>query len=219
MKMTWTPTPTPDEEAFAAIKAGVDALPPGVKMFLNSGGFTLIPPSPALTCVPSAEFYGEGLTTANLELLARFFEKYPDYADRTFLSVKGGTIPGKLVSDGSRENLRRSVDAILNSLRGTKRLDLFQPARRDSNHEIEQYAESLNEMVKEGKFDYIGLSEVSAETVRRAHKVSPIFSENKTSVGTNVSRSCRLQQSRSKSVCKPTSNKPKTVCTDNFLCL
>jgi hypothetical protein len=37
MMMTWKPTPVPDEEAFAAIKAGIDALPPGAKMFLNSG--------------------------------------------------------------------------------------------------------------------------------------------------------------------------------------
>jgi len=37
MKMTWSEVPTPDEEAFAAIKAGVDALPPGAKMILNSG--------------------------------------------------------------------------------------------------------------------------------------------------------------------------------------
>jgi pyridoxine 4-dehydrogenase len=112
------------------------------------------------------------LTTANLELLARFFDRYPEYAERTFLSVKGGTIPGQMVSDGSRENLRRSVDAVLKALRGTKRLDLFEPARRESNYEIEHYAEVLNEMVKEGKFDYIGLSEVNADTVRRAHKVS-----------------------------------------------
>ena len=75
--------------------------------------------------------------------------------------------------------MRRSVDAILEALHGTKRLDLFEPARRDSNCEIEQYAESLNEMVKEGKFDYIGLSEVSAETIRRAHKVGVIFTENR----------------------------------------
>ena len=112
------------------------------------------------------------MSTANLDLLARFFDKYPEYADRTFLSVKGGMVPAQLSPDGSKENLRRSVDAILKALRGTKRLDLFEPARRDSNYEIEQYAESLNEMVKEGKFDYIGLSEVGAETVRRAHKVS-----------------------------------------------
>jgi pyridoxine 4-dehydrogenase len=180
MSMTWRwPAAVSDEEAFAAIKAGVDALPPGAKLFLNSGGFTSIPTSPVLTCVPSAEFYGPGLSAANLELLARFFEKYSDYADRTFLSVKGGTLPGQLVSDGSRENLRRSVDAVLKALRGTKRLDLFEPARRDSKYEIEQYAESLNEMVKEGKFDYIGLSEVGAETIRRAHKVSATFIENR----------------------------------------
>ena len=63
------------------------------------------------------------------------------------------------------------MDTILKTLRGTKKLDLFQPARRDSNYEIEHYAKVLNEMVREGKFDYIGLSEVKAETVRRANKV------------------------------------------------
>jgi len=111
------------------------------------------------------------LGTANLELVARFFEEYPEYADRTFLSVKGGLLPGELAADGSGENLRRSVDTIVKALRGTKKLDLFQPSRRDPNYEIEQYAEVLNEMVEEGKFDYIGLSEVRAETIRRAYKV------------------------------------------------
>jgi len=128
-----------------------------VKMFLNSG-----------------EFYGQGCTVANLELVARFFEKYPEYADRTFLSVKGGLVPGELNVDGSKENLRRSVDNIIKTLRGTKKLDLFESARRDPKYEVEHYAEVLNEMVKEGKFDYIGLSEVGAETVRRAHKVTPV---------------------------------------------
>ena len=33
----WKPTPVPDEDCFASIKAGIDALPPGAKMFLNSG--------------------------------------------------------------------------------------------------------------------------------------------------------------------------------------
>lgn len=121
--------------------------------------------------ITSAEFYGQGLTTANLDLVARFFEKYPGYAERTFLSVKGGMLPGKLVADGSRENLRRSVDAILKALRGTKRVDLYEPARLDRNYDIEHYGEVLNEMLREGKYDYIGLSAVGAETVRRAHKV------------------------------------------------
>jgi len=124
--------------------------------------------------INSGEFYGQGLTTTNLELVARFFEKYPECADRAFLSVKGGLLPGKIAVDGSRENLRRSVDNILKVLRGTKKLDLFESARRDPKYEIEHYAEVLNEMVKKGKFDYIGLSEVGAETVRRAHKVMPV---------------------------------------------
>jgi pyridoxine 4-dehydrogenase len=174
MMMTWKPTHVPDEDAFAAIKAGIDALPPGVKMFINSG-----------------EFYGQGLTVANLELVARFFEKYPEYADRTFLSVKGGSVPGQLSSDGSRENLRRSVDTIIKTLRGTKKLDLFEPARRDPKYEIEHYAEVLNEMVKEGKFDYIGLSEVGAESIRRAHKVTTV-----TAVEIEVSLQAYEQQTK-----------------------
>ncbi len=40
MMMSWRPTPIPDEEAFEAIKVGIDSLPPGVKMFLNSGEWT-----------------------------------------------------------------------------------------------------------------------------------------------------------------------------------
>jgi pyridoxine 4-dehydrogenase len=138
------------------------------------GFIDIVGRSVELTNDTSGEFYGQDFSTGNLELIARFFDKYPEYADRTFLSVKGGMVPGQLVADGSRENLRRSVDTILEVLRGTKRLDLFEPARRDPNYEIERYAEVLNEMVQEGKFDYIGLSEVSAETIRRAAKVRSV---------------------------------------------
>ena len=35
--LTWTANPVPHEQAFEAIKAGIDSLPSGVKMFLNSG--------------------------------------------------------------------------------------------------------------------------------------------------------------------------------------
>lgn len=41
MRMTWVPVPVPDEEAFEAIKAGVDTLPPGSKMMLNAGIYIL----------------------------------------------------------------------------------------------------------------------------------------------------------------------------------
>ena len=35
-----------------------------------------------------AEFYGAGFSTGNLELLARFYDKYPEYVDKTFLTIK-----------------------------------------------------------------------------------------------------------------------------------
>ncbi|KAI9065149.1 aldo/keto reductase [Trametes sanguinea] len=159
MMMTWRDpsVPLPDEEAFEAIKAGVDAMPPGVKMFLNSG-----------------EFYGPNASTANLELLARFYEKYPEYADRTFLSVKGGTKENALVPDASPENLRRSVDKINAVLRGTKRVDLFECARVAKNVPIEDAIKTLVQLKNEGKFDHIGMSECSAATLRKANAVHPI---------------------------------------------
>lgn len=72
------------------------------------------------------------------------------------------------------ENLRRSIDVTNSALRGTKRVDLFEPARTDPNVSIEDTVRSVAQLVKEGKFDHIGLSEVSAETVRRAQKVITI---------------------------------------------
>ncbi|KAK7693340.1 hypothetical protein QCA50_002908 [Cerrena zonata] len=157
MMMTWRAQPVSDEEAFASIKAGIDSLAPGAKMFLNSG-----------------EFYANDLGTANLELVARFFEKYPDYADKAFLSVKGGVIPATFGIDGSVENLRKSVTNINAVLRGTKKLDLFECARVDDKFTIEDIMKTLKQFVSEGLFDYIGLSEVRAETVKRAVAVAPI---------------------------------------------
>lgn len=158
MMMTWTPEPVADEQCFEAIKAGVDALPPGTKMFLNGG-----------------EFYGHNLATTNLEMIARFFEKYPEYVDKTFLSIKGGLKPGSVpVPDGSPANLRRSVELINEKLRGTKRLDLFQSARVDPNVSLEESIRTLVELKNEGKLDHIGMSECNADTLRRGNAVHPI---------------------------------------------
>lgn len=71
----------------------------------------------------------------------------------------------------SPEGLQRSVDNILAKLRGTKKLDLYEPARVDPNYPIEETVKILSGYIKEGKFDYIGISEAKAETLRRAHAV------------------------------------------------
>ncbi|KAF9246213.1 NADP-dependent oxidoreductase domain-containing protein [Melanogaster broomeanus] len=153
----WRAEPVPDEQCFNAIKAGIDALPPGTKMFINGG-----------------EFYGHNRAPTNLEMIARFFEKYPEYADRTFLSVKGGHKAGSLQPDGSPENLARSVNLINEKLRGTKRLDLFQSARVDPKVPVEESIATLVKLKNEGKLDHIGMSECSAETLRRGYKIHPI---------------------------------------------
>ncbi|KAG8888166.1 hypothetical protein FRB98_008275 [Tulasnella sp. 332] len=146
------PTPTPDEEAFETIKTAISCVPAGQKLFINSG-----------------EFYGPN--EANLRLIARFFTKYPELADKTFLSVKGGVSFVKRAPDASPENLRRSVDACNAALDGKKRMDLFECARVDTDVSVEDTMKTLKTLVDEGKFDHIGLSEVSAATIERANKI------------------------------------------------
>ncbi|KAH9975253.1 aldo/keto reductase [Lactifluus volemus] len=150
MMMTWRDPPISDEDAFAALKAGMDSLPPGTKMFLNSGAGILWNQPPS----------------ANLELLARFFERYPAYADKAFLSVKV-PIPAEAA-------LERKVNFILSKLRGTKKLDLFEPARVIYGVPLEQSTRIMAKFIARGKFDHIGLSEVRAEQIRQAHRGHPI---------------------------------------------
>jgi len=154
MMMTWRNPPASDEEAFASLKAGMDDLPPGSKMFLNSG-----------------EFYGINPPSANLELLARFFERYPAYADKAFLSVKCSSLSNPYDLEAA---LERRVNFILAKLRGTKKLDIFEPARIIHGVPIEQSTRIMGKFIAQGKFDHIGLSEASADHVRQAHRGHPI---------------------------------------------
>ena len=71
----------------------------------------------------------------------------------------------------SPENLRRSIDNINKHLAGFKKLDLFESARVDPKIPVEDVIKTLAEFIEEGKFDYIGLSECSAETLRKADAV------------------------------------------------
>jgi len=66
------------------------------------------------------------------------------------------------------------VNVVNEKLRGTKRLDLFQCARVDPNLPVEDQIAGLAKLKSQGKLDHIGMSECSAGTLRRAHKVHPI---------------------------------------------
>ncbi len=68
--------------------------------------------------------------------------------------------------------LERKVDFILAKLRGTKKLDLFEPARIIHGMPLDQSTRIMAKFIAQGKFDHIGLSEVRADHVRQAHSVS-----------------------------------------------
>ncbi|KUN79315.1 aldo/keto reductase [Streptomyces bungoensis] len=86
-------------------------------------------------------------------------------------------VPGDMSTvgrqDGSAEHVRSSVHGSLERL-GTDYIDLYYQHRVDPNVPIEETVGALGELVAEGKVRHIGLSEASAETIRRAHAVHPV---------------------------------------------
>ena len=81
-----------------------------------------------------------------------------------------GTVHGR---NGTPEYLRRAADRSLRHL-GTDVIDLYYLHRRDPQVPIEESVGGLAELVAAGKVRHIGLSEVSVETIRRAHAVHPL---------------------------------------------
>lgn len=75
--------------------------------------------------------------------------------------------------NGRKEYVKKAVERSLKNL-NTDYIDLYYMHRLDKNTPIEETVEAMAELVKEGKIGYIGLSEVSSETVKRAHAVHPI---------------------------------------------
>lgn len=68
------------------------------------------------------------------------------------------------------EFLRNDVDSIIEALGPRKKMDLYQIARNFRS--VEESVAFLGQLVSEGKFRHIGMSEVSAATLRKAHAVS-----------------------------------------------
>ncbi|OCL03361.1 Aldo/keto reductase [Glonium stellatum] len=149
--LTWRSEPPPEEQAFAAMRAALTA---GCN-FWNGG-----------------EFYGTPEHNS-LTLLKKYYEKYPEDADKVVLNIKGATRPG-LKPDGSPEYVRISVDNCLEMLGGRGKIHMFECARKDPNVPLEQTLRALAELVDEGKIGGVALSEVSADTIRKAAKITKI---------------------------------------------
>ena len=109
----------------------------------------------------------------SLTLLKKYFEKYPEDADKVVLSIKGGL--KDMTPDGSPENIRRSIDQCIKDIGGTKKIDIFECARVDPNTPLEITLKVIEEeYVKTGKIGGISLSEVRAATIHKAVKITKI---------------------------------------------
>jgi aryl-alcohol dehydrogenase-like predicted oxidoreductase len=75
--------------------------------------------------------------------------------------------------NGKKDYVKKAVERSLKNLQ-TDYIDLYYMHRLDKNTPVEETLEAMSQLVKEGKVGYLGLSEVSSETVQRAHAVHPI---------------------------------------------
>ncbi|WP_317928628.1 aldo/keto reductase [Halioxenophilus sp. WMMB6] len=117
----------------------------------------------------TAALYGFG---ANETLVGKALKPY---RQQIHLASKCGMtgVGGKRVIDGRPETLMRTIDEALERLQ-TDHIDLYYLHRWDKSVPIEESVGALSRMCEAGKIGAIGLSEVSASTLRRAHAVHPI---------------------------------------------
>ncbi|HTH18323.1 MAG TPA: aldo/keto reductase [Magnetospirillum sp.] len=124
-----------------------------------------------VTHYDTADMYGSG---HNELLLARFLK---GKRDKVVLATKFGIVrePGQYARrvDNSPVYVKKACEASLKRL-GIDVIDLYYAHRRNPEIPIEDTVGAMAELVREGKVRALGLSEVSAATLRRAHAVHPI---------------------------------------------
>jgi aryl-alcohol dehydrogenase-like predicted oxidoreductase len=129
-----------------------------------------------ITFIDTAQLYGP---LTNEKLVGEAIKGHRDeYVIATkFARRMDGATPGDMSTtgplDGSADHVRSAIEISLGNL-GTDHVDLFYQHRVDPNVEIEETVGAMADLVKAGKIRHIGLSEASAETIRRAHAVHPI---------------------------------------------
>lgn len=111
---------------------------------------------------------------ANLKLINRYFTKYPEDAKNVTLSIKGCLDRATFGLACKPEEIRKCIDETLETLDGKVHLSIFQCSRIDTSVPLEDIIGTIAEYVKAGKISGIGLSEVSAHTIRRAAAIHPI---------------------------------------------
>jgi aryl-alcohol dehydrogenase-like predicted oxidoreductase len=124
-----------------------------------------------VTFLDTADMYGP---FTNERLVGRAIAGRRDEVE---LATKFGNVRGengeRLGIRGDAEYVRQACDASLERL-GVDHIDLYYQHRVDKSVEIEETVGAMAELVEAGKVRYLGLSEASPETIRRANAVHPI---------------------------------------------
>jgi aryl-alcohol dehydrogenase-like predicted oxidoreductase len=125
-----------------------------------------------ITFLDTADVYGPH---TNEELVGRAIK---GKRDKIVLATKFGIVrdpknPNQRGVSGKPDYVRRSCEASLRRL-GVETIDLYYQHRVDPDTPIEETVGAMAELVKQGKVRYLGLSEASVQTLRRAVKVHPI---------------------------------------------
>ncbi|MBS1779566.1 MAG: aldo/keto reductase [Bacteroidetes bacterium] len=120
----------------------------------------------------TADIYGSG---KNEELISKVLKPS---RDKIFIATKFGFVPdddkGKYSGfNGSPAYMKKAVEASLRRLQ-VDVIDLYYAHRIDPNVPVEEMVGAMGDLVKEGKVRYLGLSEASAKSIRKAHAVHPI---------------------------------------------
>lgn len=119
----------------------------------------------------TADMYGWG---ANERLLGKAFKgTWENVILATKFAVMRGANGEFLGLNGKPEYIKKACEQSLQNL-GVDSIDLYFMHRKDPKVEIEEIVGTMSELVKQGKVKHLGLSEVDAETLRRAHAVHPI---------------------------------------------
>ena len=143
--------PNDEAEGIATIRAALDA---------------------GITLLDTGDFYGMG---HNEMLIRRALENVP--RSNVVISVKFGALRDPAGMFGGNDSRPQAVKNFLAySLRrlGTDYIDIYRPARLDPAVPIEDTIGAIADMIRAGYVRHVGLSEVGAETIKRAHAVHPI---------------------------------------------
>ncbi|MGE5291616.1 MAG: aldo/keto reductase [Micromonosporaceae bacterium] len=151
MGMSGTYGPADDTESIATIHAALDA---------------------GITLLDTGDFYGMGHNELLLREALRGRRR-----EGVFIQVKFGAQRdprGAFLGYDARPAAVKTWLAYTLQRLGTQYVDLYQPARLDPNAPIEDTVGAIAELVQAGYVRHIGLSEMGADTIRRAHAVHPI---------------------------------------------